>query len=116
YRRRDPATGALPPDFRYGETHNTFSVADYVRRGLGLNGPVATASSARWSGASVFASARRMIESGIVDAAVVGGVDSLCLTTLYGFSSLELTSQEDCRPFDRHCTRLSVDRAPPVGH
>ena len=24
YRRRDPATGALPPEFHYAETHNTF--------------------------------------------------------------------------------------------
>ena len=36
----------------------------------------------------------------MVDAAVVGGVDSLCLTTLYGFNSLGLTSSQACRPFD----------------
>ena len=34
------------------------------------------------------------------DAAVVGGVDSLCLTTLYGFGSLGLLSPVACRPFD----------------
>ncbi|MEP7084102.1 MAG: beta-ketoacyl synthase N-terminal-like domain-containing protein, partial [Betaproteobacteria bacterium] len=48
----------------------------------------------------VFASAQRMIATGLIDAAVVGGVDSLCLTTLYGFNSLELTSTQPCRPFD----------------
>ena len=31
YRRRDPSTGALPDDFRYRTTHNTYSVADFVR-------------------------------------------------------------------------------------
>jgi 3-oxoacyl-[acyl-carrier-protein] synthase-1 len=111
YRRRDPATGALPADFHYAETHNTFSVADFVRRALDLSGPVATVSSACSSSAKVFASARRMIAAGIVDAAVVGGVDSLCLTTLYGFSSLELTSPEACRPFDAHRNGLSIGEA-----
>jgi 3-oxoacyl-[acyl-carrier-protein] synthase-1 len=111
YRRRDPETGALPPDFHYAETHNTFSVTDFVRRYLDLHGPAATISSACSSSAKVFASARRMIEAGIVDAAVVGGVDSLCLTTLYGFSSLELTSSAPCRPFDRERSGLSIGEA-----
>ena len=39
YRRRDPATGALPAQFDYGATHNSFSVADFLRRRLRLEGP-----------------------------------------------------------------------------
>jgi 3-oxoacyl-[acyl-carrier-protein] synthase-1 len=109
YRRRDAATGALPADFRYGETHNPFSVSEFIRRYLDLAGPAATVSSACSSSAKVFASASRMIDAGLVDAAVVGGVDSLCLTTLYGFNSLELTSPQPCRPFDRD-RRGHVDR------
>ena len=58
-------------------------------------------SSACATTAKVFAKARRMIEAGLFDAAVVGGVDSLCLTTLYGFHSLELVSTEPCRPVRR---------------
>ena len=46
YRRRDPHTGALPADFRYAETHNTFSLADFVQRYLGLTGPALVVSSA----------------------------------------------------------------------
>jgi len=38
-RARDPVSGALPADFVYGTTHNSFSVADYVRRRCGLEGP-----------------------------------------------------------------------------
>ena len=38
--------------------------------------------------------AARAIEAGLCDAAVVGGVDTLCLTTLHGFASLELLSRE----------------------
>jgi 3-oxoacyl-[acyl-carrier-protein] synthase-1 len=100
YRRRDPATGALPADFRYAETQNTFSVADFVQRYLGLEGPAFVVSSACSSTAKVFGNAARMIAAGVCDAAVVGGVDTLCLTTLYGFNSLGLTSRAPCRPYD----------------
>ena len=108
YRRRDPGTGALPADFHYAQTHSPFSVADFVRRALRLSGPVATVSSACSSSAKVFASAQRMIAAGMIDAAVVGGVDSLCLTTLYGFNSLELISTGPCRPFDAMRDGISI--------
>jgi 3-oxoacyl-[acyl-carrier-protein] synthase I len=63
------------------------------------------------SSAKVFAAAARMIEAGIVDAAVVGGVDSLCMTTLYGFASLELLSAQICRPWDAQRNGLSLGEA-----
>lgn len=108
YRRRDPRTGALPPDYRYAETHNSYSLAAFVRRYLGLQGPAFVVSSACASSAKVFGNAARMIAAGACDAAVVGGVDTLCLTTLYGFHSLELTSREPCRPFDAKRDGLSI--------
>lgn len=111
YRRRDPATGALPADFIYGKTQNTFSVADFTRHYLGLTGPAVAVSSACSSSAKVFSSARRMMAAGLIDAAVVGGVDSLCLTTLYGFNSLELLSRHACRPFDKHRNGISIGEA-----
>ncbi|MBT9567671.1 MAG: beta-ketoacyl-[acyl-carrier-protein] synthase family protein [Thiobacillus sp.] len=111
YRRRDPQTGALPADFIYRTTHNTYSVADFVRQAFELEGPAAVISTACSSSAKVFASAARMIETGLIDAAIVGGVDSLCLTTLYGFNSLELLSTQPCRPFDVNRTGLSIGEA-----
>lgn len=111
YRRRDPHSGALPPDFIYATTHNTYSVAGFVREYFGLEGPAAVVSTACSSSAKVFAAAARMIACGLVDAAVVGGVDSLCLTTLYGFSSLELTSPRPCRPFDAERDGISIGEA-----
>jgi 3-oxoacyl-[acyl-carrier-protein] synthase-1 len=108
YRRRDPQTGALPPDYRYAQTHNTYSVGDFVRRYLDLRGPALVVSSACSSTAKVFGNAARLIVAGVCDAAVVGGVDSLCLTTLYGFHSLELTSRAPCRPFDAERDGLSI--------
>lgn len=111
YRRRDPETGALPPDFGYGKTQNTFSVADFTRHYFGLTGPAVVVSSACSSSAKVFGSARRMMEAGLIDAAVVGGVDSLCLTTLYGFTSLGLLSTQACRPFDAQRDGISIGEA-----
>ncbi|WP_025915703.1 beta-ketoacyl-[acyl-carrier-protein] synthase family protein [Herminiimonas sp. CN] len=111
YRRRDSVTSALPADFHYAETHNTFSAANFMQRYFGLSGPAAVVSSACSSSAKVFGSARRMIEAGIIDAALVGGVDSLCLTTLYGFNSLGLLSAQPCRPFDTERNGISIGEA-----
>lgn len=111
YRRRDAASGALPADFHYAQTHNTFSVADFTRRALALEGPAHVVSTACSSSAKVFAAAARLIALDVIDAAVVGGVDSLCLTTLYGFNSLELLSPEVCRPWDAGRKGLSIGEA-----
>lgn len=111
YRRRDPVTGALPPDFIYRTTHSVYSVADFVRNRFALEGPAAVVSTACSSGAKVFAVAARMLTAGLVDAAIIGGVDSLCLTTIYGFNSLELLAPEPCRPFDPDRNGLSIGEA-----
>ncbi len=111
YRRRDPDSGALPADFIYGSTHNTYSLADFTCQLFGLCGPAVVVSSACSSSAKVFASARRMLAAGLIDAAVVGGVDSLCLTTLYGFHSLGLMSSQPCRPFDIARDGISIGEA-----
>ena len=110
YRERDP-DGALPAWFDYRATHNTGALASFVRDLLGLRGPAFTISTACSSSAKAFAAADRLIRAGLADAAIVGGVDSLCLTTLYGFSSLELTSPEPCRPCDANRQGLSIGEA-----
>jgi 3-oxoacyl-[acyl-carrier-protein] synthase-1 len=111
YRQRDPVSGALPASFNYAGTHNSFSVADFIRRLMGIEGPAAVVCSACSSSAKVFGSARRMFAAGLIDAAVVGGVDSLCLTTLYGFHSLQLTSHGPCKPFDAARDGISISEA-----
>jgi 3-oxoacyl-[acyl-carrier-protein] synthase-1 len=108
YRHLDPQTGELPPDFHYAETQNSYSLAGFVTHYLGLTGPSFVVSSACSSSAKVFANALRMMAAGICDAAVVGGVDSLCLSTLYGFNSLGLVSRLPCRPYDAERDGISV--------
>jgi 3-oxoacyl-[acyl-carrier-protein] synthase-1 len=111
YAARDDAASALSPGFDYRRTHNTYSIADFLRLELGLSGPTLAISTACSSSAKVFASAARAIRSGICDAAVVGGVDSLCLTTLYGFNALQLISPEACRPADASRVGISIGEA-----
>jgi 3-oxoacyl-[acyl-carrier-protein] synthase-1 len=111
YRHRDCVTGELPPEFNYAGTHNSFSVADFIRQTLDLDGPAVVICSACSSSAKVFGSARRMMAAGLIDAAVVGGVDSLCLTTLYGFHALQLTSRGPCKPFDSARDGISISEA-----
>ena len=110
YRQRD-AQGNLPRDLHYRHAQNLYSITDFVRQVLALEGPAMTVSTACSSSAKVFASAARYIEAGIIDAAVVGGVDSLCLTTMHGFSSLQLVSDEPCRPFDAARKGMSIGEA-----
>lgn len=108
YQRRDPASGALPGDFHYAETQSMHSLADFVRRYLALGGPAFVISTACSSSAKVFASASRLIQAGFCDAAVVGGVDSLCSMTLNGFNALQLVSPQPCRPCDPERNGISI--------
>jgi 3-oxoacyl-[acyl-carrier-protein] synthase I len=111
YRRRDAQTGALPDDFHYAHSHNTYSVGGFVRDYFELQGPAVVVSSACSSSAKVFGNAARMLACGLIDAAIVGGVDSLCLTTLYGFNSLELLSPELCQPYGEERKGISIAEA-----
>ena len=119
YRRRDPAAGTLPVDFDYEHTHDLFSLARFVRGALGLQGPASVVSTACSSAAKTFGEAAELLAAGVCDAAVVGGVDSLCGMTLYGFGALELLARGPSRPFaadrgrhfDRRSCRLSAPRA-----
>ena len=110
YDRRD-ASGALPAAFDYARTHNTASLAFYLRERLGIAGPSFVVSCACASTAKVFATAARSIAAGLCDAAIVGGADSLCRTTLYGFHALGLNAPGPCRPFDAARDGISIGEA-----
>lgn len=111
YQDCDPDTGHLPTTFSFRHTQDVFAVTEFTRHYLQLAGPAAGVSTACASSAKVFATAYRYIQAGLCDAAVVGGVDSLCLTTLYGFNALELTSRAPCRPWDAQRDGLSLGEA-----
>jgi 3-oxoacyl-[acyl-carrier-protein] synthase I len=111
FRHRDRATGALPAQLSFRHTYNLYSATDFVRQRLHLSGPACVVSSACSSSAKAFAAAARAMAAGLCDAAVVGGVETLCLTTLHGFASLELLSAQPCRPCDEARDGISIGEA-----
>ena len=111
YRCRDPDSGRLPDWFDLQNTHLIYSGVDFVRELLDIRGPSLAISTACSSSAKVFAAASRHMQAGLCDAAIVGGIDSLCLTTLYGFNALQLVSTRPCRPWDRERNGISIGEA-----
>lgn len=111
YRQRDATSGALPEWFNYDLTQDPFSLGRYVRTALGLHGPAMVVSTACASSARSFIEAAQLINSGVCDAAVVGGADCLCRMTLHGFAALELIAPAPCRPCDAGRSGISIGEA-----
>lgn len=101
--------GALPPDYGVEASHALDAVLHLARvLGGGLGGPGLVLSTACSSSAKVFATAQRLLACGLCDAALVGGVDSLCALTLRGFAGLEVLSRAPCRPFSRERAGINI--------
>lgn len=111
YRNVDSETGEFLKPINYSGSHSVSSLCNFVRAVYDIQGPGFVISTACSSSAKVFAAAQRFMALGLIDAALVGGVDSLCLTTLYGFNSLQLTSEKPCRPYDRDRNGISIGEA-----
>jgi 3-oxoacyl-[acyl-carrier-protein] synthase I len=109
YRRLDH--GRFPEDLRRPEIHAPHSLVAFAADATGIAGPALTISTACSSSAKVFAGAERLLRLGLADAALVGGVDTLCDSVLFGFHSLELVSPQGCRPFDVARDGISIGEA-----
>ncbi len=101
----------FPPDLDRPGIHTPHSLGAFVQAATGLQGPCVTIATACSSSAKVFAQAARLVQSGLADAALVGGVDTLCGSVLFGFNALQLVSTEPCRPFDTTRVGLSLGEA-----
>jgi len=102
------ATGELPSAYDFRKQHTFGALADVVRRLCGLRGPTWVVSTTCTSSAKPFGSAARLIQAGILDAVVVGGVDTLCSMTLHGFQALGALSPTVCRPFSRERKGITI--------
>lgn len=101
-------SGALPAGFdvlRHGSPEGLVRVVQALS---GCEGPAAVVSNACASSGKVFASARRWLDAGVVDAVLVGGADSLCQTTLRGFQALSLLSEAPARPFSSERCGINI--------
>ena len=109
--RRLGTDGCYPPELRRPIVHTVHSLGSFVQHALGLTGVSVTVATACSSSAKVFAQAERLLRLGIADAAIVGGVDSLCQSVLFGFNALELISPQPCQPFDANRRGINIGEA-----
>jgi 3-oxoacyl-[acyl-carrier-protein] synthase-1 len=84
------------------------SPSEYLRRALHISGPAWTVSTACTSSAKALSSARRLLTTGLCDAVIVGGVDTLCRLTLNGFAALESVSQGLCNPSSKNRDGINI--------
>ena len=96
------------PDFYHFSQQDIGSGAEFLRLQLKLSGPAITVSTACSSSGNAFATARRLIDAGFCDAAIVGGADSLCQLTVQGFSSLNSVSPDRCQPFSQNRKGINI--------
>lgn len=80
--------------------HPSGTTSEQIARELGIDGYVNTISTACSSAANSIMLGARMLLSGQLDRAVVGGTDGLSQFTISGFRSLMIFDDEWCRPFD----------------
>lgn len=101
----------FPAEFIQEAVLNPHAPGLFVAARLGLTGPCMTINTACSSSAKVFATAARWLNANIVDAVLVGGADTLCLSVLYGFHSLQLVSEKKCQPFDAERDGINLGEA-----
>ena len=82
--------------------------AAFLRKYLGLTGFFCGISSACTSGIKAFSTARRLLSHDVCDAVIVGGVDSVSRTPVYGFHSLEILSGEQTIPFSKNRNGINI--------
>ncbi|MBQ0756047.1 MAG: beta-ketoacyl-[acyl-carrier-protein] synthase family protein [Amphritea sp.] len=103
-------TGQVPGEYDYG-LQEMGATAAFVAKQLDVSGPVFGISTACSSGSKALASARRLLRSGLCDAVIAGGVDTMCYLTVQGFSSLEAVSKQPCNPFSANRNGINIGEA-----
>jgi len=102
------AGGGFPRDYDFQRQHTFGAVLSVVRKLAGVDGPSWMASTACTSSGKTFATAQRLIAAGAIDAAIVGGLDTLCTMTMTGFNSLQALDSKPCRPFREDRSGISI--------
>ncbi|MBD8238799.1 beta-ketoacyl-[acyl-carrier-protein] synthase family protein [Pseudomonas fluorescens] len=100
----------FPCDYDY-QQQELSAPANFLADWLQLSGPAYVISTACTSSARALMSAQRLLDLGMCDAVICGGVDSLCKLTLNGFSALEAVSNERCNPFSANRNGINIGEA-----
>lgn len=100
----------FPADYDY-QQQELGAPANFLSDWLQLSGPAYVISTACTSSARALMSAQRLLDLGVCDAVLCGGVDSLCKLTLNGFSALEAVSEQRCNPFSVNRNGINIGEA-----
>jgi len=80
----------------------------YLQKRFKINGVVNTINTACSSSANAIMYGARLLNQGLAKRAIVGGVDSLSKFTINGFNSLQILSNQICKPFDENRKGLNL--------
>src|SRR5476651_1325750 len=100
----------FPSEYDY-QQQELGAPANFLADWLQLSGPAYVISTACTSSARALMSAQRLLDLGVCDAVICGGVDTLCKLTLNGFSSLEAVSSQRCNPFSANRNGINIGEA-----
>jgi 3-oxoacyl-[acyl-carrier-protein] synthase I len=90
--------GCMPPSWNLERDHCMQAAIDVLQYVTGARGPAFAVSTSCASSGKALGSAQRLISSGLVEAVLVAGIDTLCSTMLRSFAELEVSSPRACRP------------------
>ncbi len=88
------------PGSEYLASYDFGATGMYLQKYFSIGGPVNTINTACSSSANAIMYGARLVRSGRVRRAIVGGFDSLAKFTINGFNALHILSTEHCTPFD----------------
>lgn len=88
-------------------THHIHYIAEYLQQRYGFKS-TRSVSTACTSSSNALLLAKRLITVGAYENICVIGADALCQTTLNGFHSLGILSEEACRPFDAKRNGINI--------
>jgi 3-oxoacyl-(acyl-carrier-protein) synthase len=89
-------------------THDMGDSTEKIARTFGISDYITTISTACSSSANAILLGARLIENGIVDRVLAGGVDALTLFTINSFNSLLILDKNGCKPFDNERNGLTL--------
>ena len=95
-------------DTNYILSHSCGDSTEKIANYLGISDYRTTISTACSSAANAIMHGANLIKHGIIDRAIVGGVDSLSKFTLNGFNSLMILDKGYCKPFDENRKGLNL--------
>lgn len=100
--------GVLPESYDFHKQHTFGALVDVLAQLTGFAGPAWVVSTTCTSSAKPFGSAQRLIQAGILDAVLVGGIDTLCSMTILGFHTLSALSGTPCKPFSAERDGINI--------